>query len=327
MCFLRARAGSSSSTASRRPDRMLVPPLARDARDVAQDALPVGGALQAHDRAGAALSNTITAIWSAGGSASAVARAASLVSSILGPAIEPDRSMTSASASVASSRALGDVEADGQHRLEARRHVAAGAEALRAARDQQPAALAHEAVQRGQRRLGQQRRAARRRARPDRSGRSRRRAAGRARRARRRRCARRPSARANEPDAPGVAFEAEDARIALGRDRQHALVVLGVAVAAGRGRADVQRRGARLGDAHRERRGRRAGRERDRLLRLVDRDVRVAGAVEADARLGRRDRRAGGRRRGTACARGRRRARSGRRRRRRRARRRAGRSA
>ena len=55
----------------------------------------------------AALSNTMTAIWSAGGSASAVARAASLVSSILGPAIEPDRSITSASASVASSRRSG----------------------------------------------------------------------------------------------------------------------------------------------------------------------------------------------------------------------------
>ena len=49
------------------------------------------------------LSKTMTAIRSDGGIISAVARAASLVSSILGPPIEPDLSMTSASASVASS--------------------------------------------------------------------------------------------------------------------------------------------------------------------------------------------------------------------------------
>ncbi len=106
MCFLRARAGQQLVDRLAQARQDVGAAAGGDARDVAQDALAVGGALQAHHRR-AALSKTITAIWSAGGSASAVARAASLVRSILGPAIEPDLSMTSASASVASSRRSG----------------------------------------------------------------------------------------------------------------------------------------------------------------------------------------------------------------------------
>ena len=126
-----------------------------DARDVAQDALPVGGALQAHDRRAP---RCRTRRPRSGRRAAAPRRWRApppWSGPSWAPAIEPDLSMTSASASVASSRRVGDVEPDRQHRFQARRHVAARAEALRAAGDQQPAALAHEAVQRRQRRIGQ----------------------------------------------------------------------------------------------------------------------------------------------------------------------------
>jgi hypothetical protein len=73
--------------------------------------------------------------------ASAVARAASWWRSILGPDIEPDLSITSASA-VASSQALGQVHAHRQQRL-SRLPVAARAE-LSAPPARQAAAVAHE---------------------------------------------------------------------------------------------------------------------------------------------------------------------------------------
>ena len=71
----------------------------------------------------------------------------------------------------------------------------------------------------------------------------------------------------------------------LGGDRQDALVVLGLAIAARRDRAHVQGGGTRFGDTHRVGDGRGARRQGDGLLGLVDHHVRIAGPVEADARL------------------------------------------
>jgi hypothetical protein len=77
-----------------------------DARDVAQDALPVGGALQAHHRVGGAVEHDHRRSGRRrqrlGGGAGCL-----LGQLHLGAAIDPERSITSASASVASSRRSG----------------------------------------------------------------------------------------------------------------------------------------------------------------------------------------------------------------------------
>ena len=202
-----------------------------------------------------------------------------------------------------------DVEPDGQHRFQARRHVAAGAEALRPARDQQPAALADEARPAPPASARGAAPAARRRARPDRSGRSRSRAAGRARRGRRRRCARRPARARTIPTRRGCLPGRGRADRARSRSpaRPRRCVGWRSPPAAVARTCSVAVPGSVMRTVNVDGRG--AGREREGLLRLVDRDVGVAGAVQADPRLGRRDRRAGGRRPGTACGRGCRRAR------------------
>src|SRR6185436_13277997 len=254
-----------------------------DARDVAQDALPVGGPLQAHDRVGRAVEHDDGDLI--GGRQRLGGGARGLLGEVhLGTGHRPRLVDDQRQRQRRLLAAFGNVEANGKHLFKARRHVTAGAEALRAARDQQPAAAAHEAVQRRQRRFGQLR--ARYVGQRDQIVTAEVEVAGQA--------AGGPYVRGNvfggerareRSGGAAVAFQDQDTRIVLGRDREDALVVLGMAIAAGGGRADVQRRGAGFVDAHGERRGGRSWRERQRLFGLVDDDVWVARAVQTHARL------------------------------------------
>ena len=201
---------------------------------------------------------------------------------------------------------VGDVEPHGQHRLQARRHVAAGTEALRAARDQQAAAL------RGRSRPAPPasgraaRRAARRPARPDRSGRSRSRApAPRAARTSAAMCSA-ASARANDPARPPASLPGR----ARAASRSVAIASTPSSFSGWRS-PPVRGRAARAaslvpGSVMRTVNASRSsapGAERRAVCSGSSmRDVRIAGAVQPDARLGRPDRRAGARRPGTACA-------------------------
>ena len=140
MCFLRARAGSSSSTASRRPDRMLVPPLAwmramsprMRCRLAARCRRTTGVALAVEDDH----RDLVGGRQRLGGGARRLLGQVHLGAGHRARLVDDQRQRQRRLLAP-----LGDVEAHGQHRLEARRHVAARAEALRAARDQQPAAL------------------------------------------------------------------------------------------------------------------------------------------------------------------------------------------
>ena len=248
MCFLRARAGEQLVDRLAQAGEDVGAAARGDARDVAQDALAVGGALQAHDRARRAVEHDhrdlVGGRQRLGGGARGLLRQVHLGARHRARLVDHQRQRQRRLLA-----AVGDVEPDRQHRLEARRHVAARAEALGAARDQQAAALRDEALQRGQRRIGQQR--ARDVGERDQIVAAEVEVAGQA--------AGGAhvggdvlgaSARANEPAAPALPSRTEDARIVLGRDRQHALVVLGVAIAPSRMTRRVQRGGPGLGDAH-----------------------------------------------------------------------------
>ena len=119
------------------------------------------------------------------------------------------------------------------------------------------------------------------------------------------------SARANDPDAPGVAFEARATRgsrsVAIASTPSSFSGWRSPPAAVAR-TCSVAVPGSVMRTVNVD--GRRAGRERDRLLGLVDHDVRIAGAVEADARLGGAIGEQADVDPERACARGRRRARS-----------------
>ena len=129
-CFLRARAGSSSSTASRRPDRMLVPPPAAMRPMSRGMRCRLAARLQRHDRRGLVVEDDdgdlVGRRHRVGGRARGLLGQLQLGAGHRARSVD-DQGQRQRRFLVD----LGHVQPHGQHRLEAAVGVAAGAEALR----------------------------------------------------------------------------------------------------------------------------------------------------------------------------------------------------
>ncbi len=253
-----------------------------DAADVAQDARAVGGALQPHDRRGLAVEDDdgdeVRRRHHLGGGARGLLGQLHLGAAHRSGFVDDQRQRQGGFVFL-----LGQVEAHGQDCFEAAAAVVAGAEAPGAAGDQQPAARAHEGVERGHalvaelgaRDVGEDDEVvaielgARRQlvggAHVDGD------------------VLAAEGARERGVAAGAAAFDEQHTRLALGGDGEDAGVVLGVGVVGGADDAHAEAAGARLLDAGGPADGGHAGRDGDGLLGVGRAGLAVA--LQAQARL------------------------------------------